>query len=69
MRSKSANRLRAFAEDDPRIDQIVTKLLTNRKILAKLDGFTATNAGALRYCASIKPKYLPNRAGDCRFLD
>jgi hypothetical protein len=39
------------------------------KIPAKLQGFTATNAVPLRYCASIKPKYLPNRAGDCRFLD
>jgi hypothetical protein len=48
---------------------IVAKILTSWKILVKLERFAATDTGALRCRASIKPKYLPNRAGDCRFLD
>jgi len=61
--------LRVFVEDHPRIDQSSQKFKQNEEFLPDLDGFTATNAGAFRYSASIKPKYLPNRAGDCRFLD
>jgi hypothetical protein len=76
MRPKSANvsaqsgpmtgRARVFATANR---SIVARISTNWKIPAKPDGFTATNAGAFRSCAAIKPKYLPNRAGDCRFLD